>query len=146
VRLVEARIDSPDDLLAQSLGGVIAARIALARPQSVRRLVLVVTSAGLDMGRFGASDWREDYRGLFPNAAGWILQKSPMAELPVANIAAPTLLIWGDADPISPVAVGHHLEASMPNATLHILAGGDHDLALNKPDVVAKLIAGHLER
>jgi pimeloyl-ACP methyl ester carboxylesterase len=60
VRLVEARIDSPDDLLAQSLGGVIAARIALARPQSVRRLVLVVTSAGLDMGRFGASDWRED--------------------------------------------------------------------------------------
>jgi pimeloyl-ACP methyl ester carboxylesterase len=145
VRLVETRIDGAVDLVAQSLGGIIAARIALARPQLVRRLVLVVTSAGMGMARFGASDWRDDYRKLYPNAADWILRERAAAELPFARIAAPTLLLWGDADPISPVAVGHCLEARMPDAKLHILAGGDHDLALNKPDVVAALIVGHLE-
>ena len=146
VRLVEARIDGAVDLVAQSLGGIIAARIALARPQLVRRLVLVVTSAGMGMARFGASDWRDDYRKQYPNAADWILRKRAAAELPFARIAAPTLLLWGDADPISPVAVGHYLEARVPDAKLHILAGGDHDLALNKADVVAALIVGHLER
>jgi pimeloyl-ACP methyl ester carboxylesterase len=145
VRLVAARIDGPVDLVAQSLAGVIAARIALTWPQAVRRLVLAVTSAGLDMAPFGASDWREDYRRLFPNAADWILQKSAVAALPFESISAPTLLIWGDADPISPIAAGRHLEARVPNAQLRILAGGDHDLALNKSDAVAKLIAGHLE-
>jgi pimeloyl-ACP methyl ester carboxylesterase len=146
VRLVEARIDGPVDLVAQSMGGVIAARIALARPQFVRRLVLVVTSAGLDMARFGASDWRDDYRRSFPNAADWILLKSAAPQLPIEDISVPTLLIWGGVDPISPVAVGRHLEARMPDATLHVLADGDHELAWSKPDVVAALVAGHLER
>jgi pimeloyl-ACP methyl ester carboxylesterase len=129
VRLVEARIDGPVDLVAQSIGGVIAARIALARPQFVRRLVLVVTSAGLDLARFGASDWRDDYRRSFPNAADWVLQKSAAPQLPIEDISVPTLLIWGEVDPISPVAVGRYLEARMPDATLHVLADGDHELA-----------------
>ena len=146
VALVETRIAGPVNLVAQSMGGVVAVRIALARPHIVRRLVLVVTSAGVDMARFGASDWRPNYRKLFPNAAEWIVQKGPAAELPVENISAPTLLIWGDADPISPVAVGRHLEQRMPNARLHILVlvGADHDLASNKADLVADLVRKHL--
>ena len=144
VALVEARITGPVDLVAQSMGGVVAARIALARPHIVRRLVLVVTSAGVDMARFGASEWRPSYRKLFPNAAEWIVQKGPAAELAVENISAPTLLIWGDADPISPVAVGRHLEQRIPNARLHIVAGADHDLASTKADVVADLVSQHL--
>jgi pimeloyl-ACP methyl ester carboxylesterase len=145
VRLVEARIDRPVDLVAQSLGGVVAARVALVRPACVRRLVLTVTSSGVDMARFGAADWRADYRKLFPRAADWIL-RTDTAELPVERIAAPTLLIWGDADPISPVAVGRHLETRMPNARLRVLPGANHDLALNASDIVAGLIAGHLGR
>ncbi len=43
VRLVEVTIDGPVDLVAQSMGGVIAARIALNRSTVVRRLVLAVT-------------------------------------------------------------------------------------------------------
>ncbi len=58
MRLVEAKMDEPVDLVAQSMGGVIAARLALARPQQVRRLVLCVTSGGVDMTGLGASDWR----------------------------------------------------------------------------------------
>jgi pimeloyl-ACP methyl ester carboxylesterase len=145
VRLVEVTIDGPVDLVAQSMGGVIAARIALNRSIVVHRLVLAVTSAGVNMTQFGASDWRADYRSQFPQAADWIMQRSATAELPVELIDAPTLLIWGDSDPISPVIVGLHLERRMPNAKLHVIPGGDHSLASNKAEAVAPLIAQHLK-
>jgi 2-hydroxy-6-oxonona-2,4-dienedioate hydrolase len=144
VRLVDAEIDGPVDLVAQSMGGVIAARIALSRSTAVRRLVLAVTSGGINVTQFGASDWRADYRREFPRAADWITQPGASVELPVELIVAPTLLLWGDCDPISPVAIGLHLERRMPNAKLHIVPGGDHDLASNKAEVVAALIARHL--
>jgi|GEM_PF-6247558 len=73
------------------------------------------------------------------------MQRRAGAELPVELIAAPTLLIWGDCDPISPVSVGLHLERRLPNAKLHVVLGGDHSLASNKAEVVAPLIAQHLK-
>lgn len=142
--LVMAQIDGPVDLLAQSMGGVIAARIALARPALVRRLVLCVTSGGVDMAGLGAADWRPDYRKSFPNAVAWITSMGASPGLPVERISAPTLLIWGDADPVSPAAVGRHLEGRIPNARLEIVPGGDHDVATVHPDRVAALIARHL--
>ncbi len=145
IAMVVARMDGPVDLVAQSMGGVIAARIALAHPRLVRRLVLTVTSSGVDMASFGASDWRIEYRKSFPDAAEWIYEPRAAAPLPVERIAAPTLLIWGDSDAISPLAVGKHLEARLPNARLHVLKGGDHDLASARPDEVAPLIARHLD-
>jgi hypothetical protein len=61
------------------------------------------------MARFCAADWRSDYRKLLPTAADWTCRSAP-PRLPAENISAPTLLIRGDADPISPVAVGRELE------------------------------------
>ena len=144
VKLVVTQIDEPVDLVAQSMGGVIAARIALERPSLVRRLVLCVTSGGVDMVGLGAADWRQDYRRSFPKAAEWITGTRASPPLPVEKIEAPTLLIWGDADPISPVAVGRHLEGRIPNARLEIVPGGDHGLAGTHADLVASLIAHHL--
>lgn len=145
IRRVEDEIDGPVDIVAQSMGGVIAARIALAKPGMVHRLVLVATSGGVDMEGFGASDWRAEYRHQFPQAAGWITQRSTAAELPVELIEAPTLLIWGDSDPISPVSVGLHLERRMPKARLHVVPGSDHSLAATQAEAVAPLITRHLE-
>ena len=143
-KLVTAKMHEPVDLVAQSMGGVIAARIALEHPELVRRLVLCVTSGGVDMAGLGASDWRAGYRRSFPKAASWITDGSATPPLPVEKIAAPTLLIWGDADPISPVAVGCHLAERLPNARLEIVPGGDHDVASTHVDLVARLIAKHL--
>jgi pimeloyl-ACP methyl ester carboxylesterase len=144
VRMVAAKMDGPVDLVAQSMGGVIAVRLAIELPQKVRRLVLTVTSGGVDMAGFGASEWRDDYRKSCPNAAPWILEPRIAAPQPVDKIVAPTLLIWGDVDPISPVAVGKHLESRIPDARLHIVAGGGHDLAQTHAAEVAPLIARHL--
>ncbi|MFZ5783044.1 MAG: alpha/beta fold hydrolase [Pseudomonadota bacterium] len=146
VAMVAARMaDGPVDLVAQSMGGVIASRLAIERPQSVRRLVLAVTSGGIDMTGLGASDWRQEYRKSFPQAAAWITDVRAAAALPVERIAAPTLLIWGDSDPISPVAAGHHLAERVPDSRLEIVPGGDHDLARTHADLVAGLVTRHLD-
>lgn len=144
VHMVMAEMDGSVDLVAQSMGGVIAARLAIEQPQKVRRLVLTVTSGGVDMAAFGASDWRPGYRKSFPNAAPWIYEPRTAAAQPVEKITAPTLLLWGDADPISPAGVGKHLENRIPGARLRIVAGGDHDLAQTHAAEVAPLIARHL--
>ncbi len=145
VRMVAARMDDgPVDLVAQSMGGIIAARLAIEQPQNVRRLVLTVTSAGIDMAAPGASDWREGYRKSFPRAMPWITEPRAAVLLPVEEIAAPTLLLWGDSDPVSPIAVGRHLQSRLVNSRLHIVVGGDHDLARTHAAEVAPLIERHL--
>lgn len=140
VAKVLAHMSEPADLVAQSMGGVVAARIAIERPDLVRRLVLCVTSGGVDMAGLGAADWRADYRKSFPNAAEWITSSPAASDLPVERIAAPTLLIWGDADPISPVAVGRHLNVRIAGSRLEIVPGGDHDVAVTHAGEVAPLI------
>src|SRR5260221_12473361 len=53
--LVERLPPGTSDVIAQSMGGVLAARLALERPERVARLVPVATSAGVDMARLGAA-------------------------------------------------------------------------------------------
>lgn len=144
VRLVVDQIGEQADIVAQSMGGVVAIRAALAAKGRVRRLVLTATSGGLDVEALGASDWREDYRLAYPNAASWIADARQDLTPDLAQIAAPTLLIWGDADPISPLAVGHKLQALLPAATLRVIPGGDHDFAQAHAAQTARWIEAHL--
>lgn len=143
VARVAAHLTQPVDLVAQSMGGVIAARLALAHPDKVHRLVLAVTSGGVDMAALGAADWRPDYRRSFPHAADWITDRRS-APVAVERIVAPTLLLWGDVDPISPLAVGRHLLGRLPDARLHVVAGGAHDAVRTHAAEVAPLIERHL--
>ena len=50
------------------------------------------------------------------------------------------MLIWGDADPISPVAVGQYLHGKIVISELQIIKNGQHDLAHQYADQVTKLI------
>jgi pimeloyl-ACP methyl ester carboxylesterase len=145
VSMVLGALGEPADLIAQSMGGLVAARVALAAPQKVRRIVLTATSAGLPVAELGGSDWRPDYRQAFPGAAAWIAEIREDLSPQLTTIAAPVLLIWGDRDPISPIAVGRRLLALLPNARLHIVKGGGHDLAATHVDEVATLIQEHLD-
>ena len=131
----------PTDVVAQSMGGVVAIRLALRHPDRVRRLVLVATSGGVDAANL---PWRTEYRREHPRAADWITAERPDDTAALARVTAPTLLLWADADPISPVAVGTRLLGLLPNATLHVVASASHGFAREQPDAVAQLIADHL--
>jgi pimeloyl-ACP methyl ester carboxylesterase len=139
-------ITGPVALLAQSMGGVIAMRAALEKPSLVRHLVLSVTSGGIDVASLGAADWRPSFRARNPGVPRWFIdertdERTDLTDR-LSEISIPALLLWGDADPISPVAVGRRLAQLLPRAELIVFAGGTHDLVLERADEVAP----HIER
>ena len=143
--LVLARAGAgPVDLVAQSMGGVVAMLVALARPALVRRIVLTATSAGIDITPFDPEDWRPDYAQEYPGAAPWILDERPDLSARLPTMAAPTLLLWSDADPISPLGVGRRLAEILPRADLIVVTGVDHMFARDHPDRVAPHVQRHL--
>lgn len=145
-RVIAAIDDGPTALIAQSMGGVIAMRAALEKPSQVTHLVLTATSGGLDLSGFDVEDWRPALQAEQPALPAWFAEDRQDLSAQLGRITVPVLLLWGDADPISPVAVGERLAALLPNAELHVLAGGEHDLAYVHAAQVAPLIDAHLGR
>ena len=144
-RLVQDRAGAgPVDLVAQSMGGVVAALVALARPEAVRRIVLTATSAGIDVAPFSPEDWRPEYVAEYPHAATWIREERPDLSPRLASVAAPTLLVWSDADPISPVGVGRRLAELLPRAELVVLPVAGHMFARDRAELVAPHVLRHL--
>ncbi|QXI26050.1 alpha/beta fold hydrolase [Pseudomonas vanderleydeniana] len=146
VDLVLGEIDRPAALVAQSMGGIVAVRAALERPDLITHLILTVTSGGVDMSAFGAEDWRADFAATYPGLPRWFLDEQRDLSARMAELRMPVLLLWGDADPISPVGVGQRLAQLLPNADLQVFAGGGHDLGHTHAVEVAALIESHLRR
>lgn len=144
VAMVLDRMSEPVNIVAQSMGGLIAIKAALAAPNKINRLVLAATSGGVPVADLGGSDWRADYYRAFPNAAQWIGNSAEDLTKQIPLIESPTLLLWGDSDPISPISVGKRLSALLPNASLHIIPGANHDLAQTHAKIVAGIIERHL--
>ncbi|QJP69440.1 alpha/beta fold hydrolase [Burkholderia glumae] len=143
---VLARLDRPSALIAQSMGGVLAMRAALARPELVTHLVLCVTSGGIDVEALGAADWRAAFRAGHASLPEWFpaYRGDLTGQLP--GVMQPTLLIWGDHDPFSPPAIGERLLGLLPDARLHVVRGGRHDLASVHAAALAPLVDAHLRR
>ena len=146
VAKVAAQIDQPTALVAQSMGGVVAMRVALEKPDLVTHLVLAVTSGGIDVAGLGGQDWRPAFHAANPLLPGWFSTYQEDLSPRLSEVTMPTLLLWGDSDPVSPVCVGKRLASLLPHATLHIVEGGDHDLAETHAELIAPLIDGHLAK
>lgn len=146
VAKVVAQIDQPTALIAQSMGGVIAMRAALDKPDLVTHLVLAVTSGGVDVAGLGGQDWQKAFHEANPQLPRWFSTYQEDLSSRLAQVAMPTLLLWGDADPISPVRVGERLASLLPNADLHVVRGGDHGLAETHAAIIAPLVDAHLSR
>jgi pimeloyl-ACP methyl ester carboxylesterase len=56
------------------------------------------------------------------------------------NSALPTLLIWGDADKIIPVAHGHAAHEAIPGSRLEVLGGVGHYPHAEAPDAVVSIL------
>ena len=144
IALVADEITEPVNIVAQSMGGFIAIKLALALPNLVKCLVLAATSGGMPINDFGGADWRSDYFKAFPQAAKWIADPVSDLSAQIPSIQVPTLLLWGDADPVSPVAVGERLSALLPTARLCVFSGADHHLARTHVEPVAVEVKRHL--
>ena len=144
--MVLMKIDRPTALVAQSMGGVIAMRAALANPSLVTHLVLAATSGGVDITGLGGTDWKPSFRANHPHAPLWSYE--PVADLSASlpDMRVPTLLVWAARDTVSPLAVGEHLRSLLPDARLVSYDSEDHWVAQSRAGEVASEIDAHLAR
>ncbi|GGY08012.1 hypothetical protein GCM10007386_43110 [Pseudoduganella dura] len=78
------------------MGGVIAIRVALARPDLVTHLILAATSGGMDVTGLGAEDWRPFVRSDHPALPGWFLDDREDLTERLSELRMPVLLLWGE--------------------------------------------------
>jgi pimeloyl-ACP methyl ester carboxylesterase len=134
------------DLVAKSMGSALALRLVLEHPERIRRLVLVVPSGGIDVLRLGALDWRDSFREARPDAPTWFVDDQRNLSDRLREITQPTLVVMGDNDLISPVAIGQFLVEQIPTARLEIIPDATHDLEEEHPALLASLIEAHFRR
>jgi pimeloyl-ACP methyl ester carboxylesterase len=138
--LVLDRLEEPTALVAQSMGGVVAAKVAIRRPDRVSHLVLTVTSGGIDRSAFDLADWHADYRKAHPHAPAWIFEHGQDLSAALRTLRMPALLVWATRDAISPLAIGRHLAELMPQARLVEIDSDDHWVVRQHPARVAREI------
>ncbi|MFI4980274.1 MAG: alpha/beta fold hydrolase [Nevskiales bacterium] len=91
---------------------------------------------------------RDQKRSLYPRgmARQTLAIMAAKSRLPLLKrIAAPTLVIHGEADPLVPVAAGRELGKLIPGARLEIIPGMGHDLPAPLLPRIGKLILDHLQ-
>lgn len=170
IGFLDAVVDGPAHLVGWSDGGIIGLMIAMRRPDLVRTLVPI--SANFDttgvpeqiMAHFSAMDpngeglamLRSMYEAMSPDGPEhWPVLVRKFVEMvnrephiPVAElnrIQAHTLILAGDDDMVS---LEHTVELfrAIPNAELAIVPGTSHFLAMEKPEIVNRLILDFIEK
>ncbi len=63
----------------------------------------------------------------------------------LGSIQVPTVVVVGDADPLTPAALSEEMVAAIPGATLVIAPTCGHVITLERPEVVNEALVGWLE-
>jgi pimeloyl-ACP methyl ester carboxylesterase len=145
-RLADWLVDeglSQAHIAGHSLGGAVAARLAARHPDRIERLVLVDAAIRLPGTRTVARPVRTIGRGSLvfaPLLVRDLLRCHPRSfvaatvdalqtdwEPHLRRINAPTLVVWGEHDAITPIALGHQITAVVPGARLITLAEAGHN-------------------
>ena len=141
-------------LVGHSMGGYLCLKLAARRPDVVRRLVLV-DPAGMPshrtmLGHLGPLLLAARYArpAFLPVLVRDALYAGPLTLLKTTRdllaedvredlrrVAAPTLLVWGDGDPLIPPSVGDVMRAGIPGSRLLIIEGTGHNPMFDNPEV-----------
>lgn len=188
---IAERLPPAATVIGWSLGGLLAMQLALERPELVRRLVLISSTARFSQ----APDWqaamtvtalRGFARALLEDQQATVqrflalqvrgsenerrqlrLLKEALATRPPARPAAlrsglkileqddlrcrlsairqSCLLLYGQHDRIVPPAVGAGMNALLPQAAGHVVAGAGHAPFLSHPDATQQLLEAFLD-
>lgn len=135
-RLVREHPEVFEQLPAAIHEGVLRAYVATAQP---RRLDPAVEE-GLIAPWLGGGGQSAFYRQI----AQGDQQDTDELESLYGRITAPTLVIWGEADPWIPVARGVTLAQRIPGARLELLPSAGHLVQEDQPDELVRLLCEHL--
>lgn len=139
-------------LVGHSMGGYVSVRLAAGRPELLRRLVLVAP-AGVPAGRSMLGHLvplllaaRYATPAFLPVLGRDALRMGPVTLWRAARdllaedvredlqkIEAPTLLVWGENDPLIPPAVGDLMRQEIPDSRLLLLRNAAHVPMFDRP-------------
>jgi pimeloyl-ACP methyl ester carboxylesterase len=149
--------------VGHSLGGAVCARLAAARPAHVERLVLV-SPVGMPSGR-RLLDYTlplaeallvttpSFLRTLALDAArtgprllaGVLYATRADVSEEARSIRAPTLLLWGERDPLVPPSLAAAWRDAVPQARLVTIPGAGHVPMVERPSEFVSALAGFLD-
>jgi pimeloyl-ACP methyl ester carboxylesterase len=157
-------------LVGHSMGGAIAQMTALIYPERVAGLVLVGTGARLRVAPALLEGVWDDFEGAVDLITRWSwakgvpgelvrLGRQSLSETPpevlhgdfvacdafdamarLGEVCAPTLVVAGTADRLTPHKYGAFLAEHIPGARLVTVEGGGHRMALEQPGVVIQAV------
>jgi pimeloyl-ACP methyl ester carboxylesterase len=156
---IEKLGERPVDLVGHSLGGLVALRVAAARPELVRKLILIAPP-GIQPRRsaiaYGpplvASLLRARPRFLVRVATdaaragprnllrGGAYVAATDARSEAARVQTPTLLVWGEHDRMTPSTIGQEWLEALPDARLHVIPGASHVPMVETPRELVAVI------
>jgi pimeloyl-ACP methyl ester carboxylesterase len=163
-------------LIGHSMGGAIAQTVALTHPDMVAGLVLISTGAKLPVANLILEQTLTDFAAVtqFVTKYSWSpAAPPPLVEkahqelvrtapevlhgdfmacnsfdvmVQLGKIDAPTLVIAGSIDKMTPPKFGRYLAEQIPNASLHIVENGGHMMMLEQAGVVTAVITQFLQQ
>ena len=155
------------DLVGHSMGGEIGIHLAASRPERIRRLVLVsaagvpreisasaaarlatelarlrawgrrtfVTTIAADSLRAGPFTLYRTLRHLLADDVRPLLP----------SVRHPTLLLWGEHDPVTPVRDARVMQQLLPHARLVVLRRASHNVMADRPADFVRIVREFLE-
>ncbi|MGB0614078.1 MAG: alpha/beta fold hydrolase, partial [Miltoncostaeaceae bacterium] len=168
-------VPGPLVMVGHSLGGAVALRVALARPDLAAGLVLVSTGARLpvpddaieridldfeaECARMVEQSWLHHEPDLIRRGTNSVIAMGPESLRAdyvsarehdlrgrLGDLGAPALVVSGEEDPLVPTWLSEELADELPDSSLAVIAGTAHVPQLERPDTIDLLIAAFLAR
>jgi pimeloyl-ACP methyl ester carboxylesterase len=169
VGFLEKVVGRPAHLVGWSDGGIVGLMVAIARPDLVRKLVVIGTnydttgiapevedmfssmapdSADMEMFRslyeMHSPDGPEHWPVVFGKFVE-MTQREPHIQVgELARISSPTLVVVGDDDMVS-IEHSVKLFRAIPNSQLAVVPGTSHAVAMEKPELLNRIVLDFLE-